>query len=88
MNRLASLIQGQPISVGQPSAAQPPPPQEVPPDFSDVIAHKPKRGGLPIALVASIQKMFAEDAQRQAQQQQNSPPQQLGLQPGWGGQGR
>jgi hypothetical protein len=74
--------------VGQPSPASPPSPEAAPPDFSSILNHKPKRGGLSLDLIASIQKMYADEAAK------NMPPQgavqkpQVGLEPGWGGQGR
>jgi hypothetical protein len=73
--------------VGQPSPASPPSPEAAPPDFSKELAYKPKRGGLSLDLIASIQKMYAEDAAKNANPQ-NAQPQQVGLDPGWGGKGR
>jgi len=45
----------------------------------------PKKGGLPIGVIASIQLVYAREEQKQDRLQGT---QQLGLQPGWGGQGR
>jgi hypothetical protein len=72
--------------VGQPSPASPPSPEAAPPDFLSSLA-KPKRGGLPLDLVASIQKAYTDEAAKNANPQ-NAKPQQIGLEPGWGGRGR
>ena len=73
--------------VGQPSPASPPSPEAAPLDFSSILNYKPKRGGLSLDLIASIQKSYADEAQKTAPQQVAKPPQ-VGLGPGWGGQGR
>ena len=80
-----ALIQSNPV--GQPSPASPPSPEAAPPDFSEILNHKPKRGGLSLDLIASIQKAYADEAQKNAPPQGAKSPQ-IGLEPGWGGQGR
>lgn len=70
----------------QPVQAPPPPPAPAPGGFFEP-PKPPKRGGLPLDIVASIQNMYAKEKQAPA-----PPPgaqrQSLDLQPGWGGQGR
>jgi hypothetical protein len=73
--------------VGQSPPASPPSPEAAPPDFSDILAKKPKRGGLPLDLIASIQKAYTEEAQKNATPN-NAKPQSMGLESGWGGKGR
>ena len=73
--------------VGQASPASPPSPEAPPPDFTDVLNKKPKRGGLSLDLIASIQKSYTEEAQKNASPQ-NAKPQSMGLETGWGGKGR
>ena len=74
------------LPVGQPPPGPPPSGEAAPPDFSKIIARKPKRGGLPLELVAAIQKTYKEDAQAK-NPQTPAEPQALALDPGWGGKG-
>jgi hypothetical protein len=74
-------------SVGQAPLASPPSPGAPPPDFSDIISKKPKRGGLPLDLIASIQKSYTDEAQKNTAPNK-AQPQSMGLEPGWGGKGR
>jgi hypothetical protein len=46
----------------------------------------PSKGGLPIKVVASIQALYVREEQKR--QQIEGMQQGVGLQPGWGGQGR
>jgi hypothetical protein len=75
-------------SIGQPSSASPPSPGAAPPDFSSILNYKPKRGGLSLDLIASIQKTYADEAAKNNPQTPNAQTPQVGLAPGWGGKGR
>ena len=66
-------------------------PQKPALDFKPMIKdavkdHKSNRGGLSSASIAIIQSIYLQDAQQQGAQLQNN--QNIGLNPGWGGQGR
>lgn len=75
-------------SIGQASSASPPSQGTPPPDFSSTLNYKPKRGGLSLDLIASIQKTYADEEAKNAPQPTNAKTPQVGLEPGWGGKGR
>jgi hypothetical protein len=89
MNKLTEALQPPPI------APPPAPPQTSAPskpqlDFQPMVKdavkdHKKNRGGLSSAMIQTLQTLYAQDAQNQAQpvQTPNSS-----LNPGWGGEGR
>jgi hypothetical protein len=99
MTKLSPLRQ--PVAPASPAPITPPTPP-VPPtapaipkkpalDFKPMIKdavkdHKSNRGGLSSASIAIIQSIYLQDAQQQGAQLQNN--QNIGLNPGWGGQGR
>ena len=56
------------------------------PAMPPVIPIKPRKGGLPIGVIASIQGVYAKEEQKQQALAGMEKP--LELKPGWGGQGR
>jgi hypothetical protein len=59
---------------------------EAPVDFEKEVS-KPKKGGLPIGLIASIQKEYQRE-QKEIDKDMNAKPAKMGLDTGWGGKGR
>lgn len=81
-DKLGNILQPQPAP--QPVQPAPQPPPEPTFDFTKEAEHKPKRGGLPISLIADIQKLYQQN-QGQPQTRQPVQPTDVGLKGGWKG---
>ena len=77
-----------PMPPPPPELTSPSPEPSEAPDFSSTLKYKPKRGGLSLDLIASIQKTYADDANKNNPQAKPAKTPQLGLEDGWGGKGR
>ena len=55
------------------------------PPEAPIMSTKPKKGGLPIGVIAALQGIYAKEKEEQLRLQGLDKP--LALKPGWGGQG-
>jgi hypothetical protein len=89
-DKLKSALQPQPIpQMATPSPGAPAPKPSL--DFQPMVEtatkeHDKKRGGLSSAMINVIQAVYAQEAQQQGARGIQPPA--LGMQPGWGGEGR